>query len=63
MRILQVPLLLVVSWLLATATGFAQSVSVGQVGPSFTLDKFGGGTISLDDFSGKIKFIYFFGST
>ncbi len=63
MRILQVPLLFVISLLLAPAAGFAQSVTVGQVGPSFTLDKYGGGTISPDDFSGKIKFIYFFGST
>jgi len=62
MRILQVPLLFV-SLLLAPATGFGQSVRVGDVGPSFTLDKFGGGTLSLDDFSGKIKFIDFFGST
>ena len=63
MRILQASFLLIISLLLATAASFAQSVNVGQVGPSFTLDKFGGGTISPDDFSGKIKFIYFFGST
>ena len=63
MRILQAPLLLIVNLLLAAATSFSQSVNVGQVGPSFTLDKFGGGTISLDEFSSKIKFVYFFGST
>ncbi len=63
MRIMQISLISIIILLLSIAGSVAQSVNVGQVGPSFTLDKFGGGTISLDDFSGKIKFIYFFGST
>ncbi len=63
MRAFYSHLVLFVNLLLLSAVGFAQSVNVGKVGPAFTLDKLGGGTISLDDFSDKIKFIYFFGST
>lgn len=48
--------------LLMVAPLFGQ-VGVGSPAPSFSLAAFGGGTISLEDYRGKIVFINFFGST
>lgn len=41
----------------------AQNYSVGQKAPVFTLDRYGGGTVSNADYPGKVLFLNFFGST
>ncbi|MCH8957772.1 MAG: hypothetical protein O7G31_04910 [Calditrichaeota bacterium] len=46
-----------------SAIGFSQNVTVGEIAPAFSLSAFGGGTLSLDDHAGKVRFLNFFGST
>ena len=41
----------------------AQNIMSGDFAPNFTLDQFGGGSVSLDGYPGKVIFINFFGST
>lgn len=46
-----------------TSTGWAQNVAVGEVAPDFTLTNLDGGTLSLNDYAGQVRFLDFFGST
>ncbi|MBN2011886.1 redoxin domain-containing protein [candidate division KSB1 bacterium] len=40
----------------------AQNVHVGEIAPSFQLERFDGGTLSLSEYAGTIVFINFLGS-
>lgn len=42
---------------------YAQNVSVGETTPGFEVDRFGGGTLSPEQYRGSILVLYFFGST
>ncbi|MBD3289235.1 redoxin domain-containing protein [candidate division KSB1 bacterium] len=46
----------------AALSVFAQNVSVGENAPAFELTKFGGGTVSMSDYPGKIILLNFLGS-
>lgn len=56
-------LLFLMTALFVTANGQAQNFSVGQQAPDFTLNALGGGTFSLSDYTGQVRFLDFFGST
>jgi len=48
--------------LLLFSISYGQNVSVGDPAPAFMLDRFNGGTLSLGDYEGKVRFLNFFGS-
>lgn len=48
--------------LFLSANLFAQNVSVGETTPGFEVDRFGGGTLSPEQYRGEILVLYFFGS-
>jgi peroxiredoxin len=52
-----------IATLVCPLSGSAQNVAVGEAAPDFTLSQLGGGTFSLGDFTGKVRFLDFFGST
>jgi hypothetical protein len=63
MRALQCISGIVVASSMLAASVFSQNIAVGQTAPGFTLDRYGGGVISLTDFPHKTIFLNFFGST
>ena len=51
------------TFLFFTVAGHAQNVAVGEAAPDFTLTQLNGGTLSLGDYAGQVRFLNFFGST
>ena len=53
--------LLAILFVLTFAFSVLNAAGVGDSAPNFTLNKLGGGTITLSELKGKIVYIFWFG--